>query len=1085
MKRKKHDPTKLLQRLGIASAMLIALAILAPASATFSNSSSAQLAQAATATQTLVPLHRYYNGVDHMSLTRDLSAEEQAYTTDNTMGYVSSETGAGLVPLYSCIQAGHTYNHMPSLDPLCEGNTMQELVGYVWSESAPDRMPRYRCLRHPYGTYNDHYFSTAADCKGKGGPTGMVVYVAKGPGTENPSCELESEPLSITRGESSTLSWTTENAESITINKGIGEVSDTAVGSIVVSPAVTTTYTATVRGAGKTAQCATTVSVELPLPAFSVGDTVRATARVAVRAEPALGAERLGVKASGSTGVVVDGPTPANNFLWWKISWPPAPGSRALTLEGWSVQNYLELSAPDLPTITIEATDGVANEGANTGSFSISRTGSTASALAVTIALSGTATRNVDYTLSGSGIIGNGTTLSIPATTASTIVTLTGNTDTLSEGSETATMTIVNKPAYEVGSPSSADIRINDSGAPDTTKPTVTLTNPAAGETIKNIITLRATSTDDTGVVDVAWKIGNTEIARATSTNQVFSARWDTKSVTNGTTTLRAVARDAAGNIATSSPVNVAVSNETTPPKFANGDRVEVTTLRLIVRDAAGGTRLGVQKLGAQGKIASGPIKKGAYTWWEVDWDLAPDGWVAEDFLEDAPAAATEFKIEGLTYKPGDLHNVGTNIVVYSDPWKAPSHTLTATLGGTSARIGFDDKGGGYIMNFVLDGFGMPGVDGYQVAIPNYGRGWQGSSRSAMHTTGGGMYNPTQAGYTDVYGAPVEVIQSADSVLVPQFQLPLYYNGVPNIDHRIRSEYDFSAKTTDATAKYGILAFEHQQYYAYVRPPHAMTYFSIVERNRAKDISPGLPGKQPATDIDISSNSFTPMGLRLTQQFQWVHYRMDGEWVSKSAYSAGFYGIACRIKGSGPASPADVEAKSDADEKGKTDCGEIDVPLMVLSTSQNPGQGIGVGLYYPQDDPMNKEQTRAIDSTTLTEIRRENRSEFSIMTQEFRAGFFSIRSRSFLTGMFAPETATNHYGRPSFELLTNRTVILVGTPAEILNAVQSHAAAGGQANSFVVAPTADLASVLVANAQTALGSVLNTIITTFLRAFGL
>ena len=134
---------------------------------------------------------------------------------------------------------------------------------------------------------------------------------------------------------------------------------------------------------------------------------------------------------------------------------------------------------------------------------------------------------------------------------------------------------------------------------------------------------------------------------------------------------------------------------------------------------------------------------------------------------------------------------------------------------------------------------------------------------------------------------------------------------------------------------------------------------------------------------------------------------------------------------------------------------------------------------------MNKDQTRAIDSTTLTEIRRESRSEFSIMTQEFRAGFFSIRSRSFLTGMFAPETATNHYGRPSFELLTNRTVILVGTPAEILNAVQSHAAAGDQANSFVVAPTADLASVLVANAQTALGSVLNTIITTFLRAFGL
>src|SRR3989344_9656409 len=101
---------------------------------------------------------------------------------------------------------------------------------------------------------------------------------------------------------------------------------------------------------------------------------------------------------------------------------------------------------------------------------------------------------------------------------------------------------------------------------------------------------------------------------------------------------------------------------------------------------------------------------------------------------------------------------------------------------------------------------------------------------------------------------------------------------------------------------------------------------------------------------------------------------MGGAWVTKHASEAGFAGIACRIKGSGLDSAealtvlseeSDVEelqteVSEPAAPRGKEDCGVIDLPLMILSTSQNPGQGVGVGLYLPTEDPMNKEQTRTI-----------------------------------------------------------------------------------------------------------------------------
>ena len=113
-------------------------------------------------------------------------------------------------------------------------------------------------------------------------PTATTTYTATvtGPGGTStctraitvtaspPTCTLAANPTSITSGSSSSLSWTSQNATSISINQSIGSVTPVAGGSRSVSPTTTTTYTATVTGTGGTATCsaAVTVTAAPPVP---------------------------------------------------------------------------------------------------------------------------------------------------------------------------------------------------------------------------------------------------------------------------------------------------------------------------------------------------------------------------------------------------------------------------------------------------------------------------------------------------------------------------------------------------------------------------------------------------------------------------------------------------------------------------------------------------------------------------------------------------------------------------------------------------------------------------------------------------
>ena len=92
------------------------------------------------------------------------------------------------------------------------------------------------------------------------------------------------------------------------------------------------------------------------------------------------------------------------------------------------------------------------------------------------------------------------------------------------------------------------------------TAPTVSLTAPATGATVSGTVTLSATASDNVGVVGVQFLVDNTCAGRR-GHHPPYSVSWNTTTVTNGTHTLTAAARDAAGNTTTSSAVNVTVAN--------------------------------------------------------------------------------------------------------------------------------------------------------------------------------------------------------------------------------------------------------------------------------------------------------------------------------------------------------------------------------------------------------------------------------------------------------------------------------------------------------------------------------------------
>jgi hypothetical protein len=128
--------------------------------------------------------------------------------------------------------------------------------------------------------------------------------------------------------------------------------------------------------------------------------------------------------------------------------------------------------APTLPTVSITSSGTATEAGTVSATFTLTRTGSTGAGLSVILVASGSATFGVDYGLTGSNVVG--TTVTIPAGSASTNITLTPVDDALTEpddpsgptgpvpAAEVAILTISTSSTYNVGAPAAAQVEIVD-----------------------------------------------------------------------------------------------------------------------------------------------------------------------------------------------------------------------------------------------------------------------------------------------------------------------------------------------------------------------------------------------------------------------------------------------------------------------------------------------------------------------------------------------------------------------------------------------------------------------------------------------
>jgi glucose/arabinose dehydrogenase len=94
----------------------------------------------------------------------------------------------------------------------------------------------------------------------------------------------------------------------------------------------------------------------------------------------------------------------------------------------------------------------------------------------------------------------------------------------------------------------------------DVTPPSVAVTSPLSNAHVSDIITVTADATDDVGVAGVQFLVDGVN-SGLEDTVSAYGMSWDTRTVANGTHTLTAAARDAAGNTTLSAAVPVVVDN--------------------------------------------------------------------------------------------------------------------------------------------------------------------------------------------------------------------------------------------------------------------------------------------------------------------------------------------------------------------------------------------------------------------------------------------------------------------------------------------------------------------------------------------
>ncbi|WP_461782851.1 SdiA-regulated domain-containing protein [Prosthecobacter sp.] len=332
------------------------------------------------------------------------------------------------------------------------------------------------------------------------------------------------------------------------------------------------------------------------------------------------------------------------------------------------------------PLVSITATDANAAEAStDSGTFRISRTGSTTLAMDVLYGIStgsGQATSD-DYTPA------LGTTATIPAGASFVEVTITPVDDSSIEGSETLTMTLGDTGSYDVGSPASAMVTITDND----------VNLPPSGVAFANTVAILSES------ANIAADI---RVADITVTDDG-----------NGTNTLSVSGTDAASFSITGTSLYLKAGTAlsfATKPSYSVTVNVDDTTVG-ITPDLTANFNLAIAQAVAPGALvitevhSSGSSATYAADWFELQnvgtTDLTITGWKMDDNSNGTPST-TQVALRGLTVIPAGksavffegLANGSTDATLLANFCTAwfgsstpPSGVLIGAYGGTGVGM--------------------------------------------------------------------------------------------------------------------------------------------------------------------------------------------------------------------------------------------------------------------------------------------------------------------------------------------------------------------------------------------------------------
>jgi hypothetical protein len=261
---------------------------------------------------------------------------------------------------------------------------------------------------------------------------------------------------------------------------------------------------------------------------------------------------------------------------------------------------------------------------------------------------------------------------------------------------------------------------------PDTTPPTVRITSPASGATVSGTITVTADAWDDVHVAGVQFRYNGINFG-AEATSPPYQTTAYTNGVPDGSYTLTAVARDDAGNRATSAPVTITVANSAPPP--AGVKRYEETDPSISYSfgwNQAGANWVGWSGGGAVSSTVPGARATFTFTGTSVSWIgyRGNEGGIAHVyldgvFLRDVDLYARSVEIHVAVFHVNGLSNA--------------THTLTIEVTGLKNADAWSN-------GVFVDAFDVPApvVSHLQDTDPavTYTTGWAQDTDSRMAWSG-------------------------------------------------------------------------------------------------------------------------------------------------------------------------------------------------------------------------------------------------------------------------------------------------------------------------------------------------------------